>query len=598
MIRRLGLRNWRAYEDLDLEIGPGTTFVVAPNGVGKTSLVYGLAWGVFGECSSVNPKESIRAGAADAEVSVELDLPDERSLCIRRTARRRGARAPVYEIDGTRVPEGPAIAEMERALGIELGVAGRLSMMLGGGHFAAHDALNLESHLHHAFGVAHLLRAARDAEAVAKEAEKARAALRSVTKARMDDRVAKEREIGELETRAAELRSRGAALERAREVATGQRSLVERHLALSRERERYEQQRAELIGLIENLLGRPVSVESNESIGSELRAGLEASERAMDESAEGVVRARSVVGASERALLLLGGDEATCPTCMRPLADHERASAVAAHNMQQSDAEAEAVRFEEARRTEEVRSQTISRLLARLEALPLPSVAADEDAGVPTLDDAEAAYRQASADLDEHNQRLGGVEARLALLKTEIESDDEVREAERNLRMAYGREAAALAGKNVLREAADYAIESCIQPIAEEVRVRWKHLFTNNGLIFRPDGSITRSRDGVELGWDTLSGGERTWARIVTHLIVMGTTTSLPFAWFDEPLEHLDPHLRHAVAATLATATRGGSPRQLLVTTYEDGIARQLADDTEGAEIVTIRESGRPASPN
>jgi recombinational DNA repair ATPase RecF len=48
MILRLRLRNWRSYEDLDLELGPGTTFVVAPNGVGKTSLVYGLAWGVFG----------------------------------------------------------------------------------------------------------------------------------------------------------------------------------------------------------------------------------------------------------------------------------------------------------------------------------------------------------------------------------------------------------------------------------------------------------------------------------------------------------------------------------------------------------------------
>ena len=59
----------------------------------------------------------------------------------------------------------------------------------------------------------------------------------------------------------------------------------------------------------------------------------------------------------------------------------------------------------------------------------------------------------------------------------------------------------------------------------------------------------------------------------------------------DEPLEHLDPQLRHAVVAILATATRGGSPRQLLVMTYEDAIARQLADDTEGAEIVTIRES-------
>ena len=78
MIRRLGLRNWRSYENLDLELGPGTTFVVAPNGVGKTSLVYGLAWGVFGERSSVNPKECIRAGAESAEVFVEFDLADER----------------------------------------------------------------------------------------------------------------------------------------------------------------------------------------------------------------------------------------------------------------------------------------------------------------------------------------------------------------------------------------------------------------------------------------------------------------------------------------------------------------------------------------
>ena len=597
MIRRLGLRNWCSYEDLDLELGPGTTFVVAPNGVGKTSLVYGLAWAVFGERTRVNPKACIRAGAGSAEVFVDFDLAGERRLSIRRTARRRGAPAVVYEMDGTRLAEGQAVAEMERALGIELGVAGRLSMMLGGGHLAASDALNLESHLHDAFGVAHLLSAAKNATAVAKEAEKARASLRSTTKACMDDRAAMEREIAELETEVIELRRRRAALERAREAAAGQMSLVERHLALAGERERYERQHAELIGMIESLLGRPVSAHSNELIGSELRTELEASQRAMGEAGEGVVRARSIVGAAEQALRLLDGDQAMCPTCMRPLAHHERDSAITAHNADQADADAEAIRLEEAHRTEKIRGETIARLLARLEALPLPSVDA-EDADIPTLPAADAAYRQARADLDEHNQRLGGVQSRLASLNAALASDDDVREAERNLRIAYRREAAATAGAKVLREAADHVIESCIQPMAQEVRGRWKHLFTNNGLMFQADGSITRFRDGVELGWDTLSGGERTWARIVTHLIVMGTTTSLPFAWFDEPLEHLDPQLRHAVAATLATATRGGSPRQLLVTTYEDSIARQLADNIDGAEIVTIRESGVTVGPN
>jgi len=43
MISHLSLRHWRSYDTLDLDFGSGTTFVVAPNGVGKTSLVLGLA---------------------------------------------------------------------------------------------------------------------------------------------------------------------------------------------------------------------------------------------------------------------------------------------------------------------------------------------------------------------------------------------------------------------------------------------------------------------------------------------------------------------------------------------------------------------------
>ena len=311
---------------------------------------------------------------------------------------------------------------------------------------------------------------------------------------------------------------------------------------------------------------------------------------------EGVVTARSVINSAEQAVRLLDGDYAECPTCMRPLAHHELVSAIAVHRTQRAEAQGEARRLEEARGASQTHAQEVSRLLAQLAALHTPSL----DAGladVPTRDAASALFQEASSALDEHNRQLGGVQSRLSSLKAQIASDDQSQEEERNLRLAYRREAAARAGAQVLRDAANYVIESRIEPLASEVRGRWKHLFTNNGLTFRPDGSITRLRGDEELGWDTLSGGERTWARIVTHLIVIATTTSLPFAWFDEPLEHLDPQLRHAVAATLATATRGGSPRQLLVTTYEHGIAQQLADDTDGAAIIAIRESGAPFIP-
>ena len=594
MIRSLALRGWRSYQDLDLQLGPGTTFVVAPNGIGKTSLVYGLAWGVFGEQSSINPKHCIRAGATMAEVDVELELPGGRRLSIHRAARRRGSPTATYEMDGATLTQSSAVAEMERALGIELPVANRLSMMLGGGHVAASEALNLESHLHHAFGVAHLLSAAETAESVAKDAAKARASLRSTTRQRLEDRTALESEIDSLEMQLAYLRDRATELKRVRDAAAAQRSLVGRHLALTDQRGRYVQQRSDLIAAIEDLLHRPVSPDNNELIESDLRTELEASHHAVGEMTEDAVKARSTVTAAEQALRLLDADDAICPTCMRPLPHDHRASAISAHKKQQQDTVAELQHLEEARRTRQTHVQSVSRVLAQLEALRPPSIDV-HDADLPTPNAAEALYHQMAADLDEHNQRLGGAQSRLQSLKAQIASDDEIQAEERNLRLAYRREAAAIAGANALRAAADHVIQTRIEPLASEVQTRWKHLFTNNGLTFSSDGSITRRRGDEELPWDTLSGGERTWARIVTHLIVMGTTTSLPFAWFDEPLEHLDPQLRHAVAATLARATLGGSPRQLLVTTYEHGIAQQLSDDIDSARIIAIRESATSA---
>ena len=591
MIHKLRLRNWRSYEDLDLQLDRGTTFVVAPNGVGKTSLVYGLAWGVFGQHSRVDPKTCIRAAAANAEVEVEVGFPDGRRLNIRRIAKRRGAPAATYEMRGAKLTESAALAEMTEAFGIELPVAGRLAMMLGGGHIEASRALNLEGHLHHAFGVAHLLSAAETARSVAKEAQKARAALRSTTKQRMDNRATLESEIARLESEISQLTRQGADLERVRDVAATQRSLVERHLALANQVERYERDRSRLLGTIEDLLGRPVSHDSDELVRSELRSELAASERAILQMTESAMSARSAVSASEQAVQLLDGHQVTCPTCRRPLPHQERISAISAHKRQLNKGETEVERLEKARSVKQTHARTVSRLLAQLEALRPPRILVEND-NLPTRVDADALYQEASADLDEHNRRLGGVRSRLESLRTKVASDDQIQREERSLRLAYRREAAALAGEKVLRAAADHVIESRIKPMATELQGRWKHLFTNNGLNFRPDGSITRFRDGEELEWNTLSGGEQTWARIVTHLIVMSTTTSLPFAWFDEPLEHLDPQLRHAVAATLATATAGGSPRQLLVTTYEHAIAQQLADDTDDAEIIAIRESG------
>src|SRR5262249_60127484 len=83
MIRRLALTNWRAYDHVTLDLEPGTTFIIARNGVGKSSLIEGAAWAMYGDAGG-RPVDAVRLGAASASASVEVALPDGRLLAITR----------------------------------------------------------------------------------------------------------------------------------------------------------------------------------------------------------------------------------------------------------------------------------------------------------------------------------------------------------------------------------------------------------------------------------------------------------------------------------------------------------------------------------
>ena len=72
--------------------------------------------------------------------------------------------------------------------------------------------------------------------------------------------------------------------------------------------------------------------------------------------------------------------------------------------------------LEGGRGARQTHAQAVSRLLSRLEALQRPILDTDVDS-IPTRADADASYQQAIAALDEHNQRLGGVQARLESLR-------------------------------------------------------------------------------------------------------------------------------------------------------------------------------------
>ena len=79
------MQNWRAYEHLDLHFEPGATFVVAPNGVGKSSIVEGARYALFGSIPPSKEGASRIVPTGPTSAAVEVALPSGGILTVTRT---------------------------------------------------------------------------------------------------------------------------------------------------------------------------------------------------------------------------------------------------------------------------------------------------------------------------------------------------------------------------------------------------------------------------------------------------------------------------------------------------------------------------------
>jgi DNA repair exonuclease SbcCD ATPase subunit len=586
MIRRLQLRNWRAYENLDLELGPGATFVVAANGIGKTSLIMGAGWGLFGGAARVDAAHEIRGDADSAIVAIDLRLPSGTDAEISRTVDRKGKVALEAKLsDRTITSQDELDALLIEEFGADPHVLAQLTIMIHGGAVETFQGeFDLQDHLAAVFGVTPLFDAARNAKAIAGGAA---SALRKVKTVQRTEKRGRDELLAELESIVQELgetngerETKLAAIENTAEI-----------IKLGEEWARYKTGMAERNGQLEDLAREAASILSSAATGATVVEALTQLEHelaasvATAEQKAAVARGKSDLIRS--AISDLDGADAVCPTCLRPLSEHDAKQAEAEHTKHLKDLDSQIDAAEKRAEQEREVLSSARELLERARSLPIP-LEPETEIGETDADAARTRLEGQKEDLQEVDKALALLSTQGAQLQNALETADEEEERIRELARLYRKEGIALATHEALLATGNAITERYIEPLAKEIESRWKSMFGTGGLNLSSEGHITRRLGGRTLEFGSLSGGEKVWALLLTRLLILGASTRAPFIWLDEPLEHLDPKLRKVVAGTLAKASSGTGLRQVIVTTYEAELARQLMEDVPSASLLYV----------
>jgi DNA repair exonuclease SbcCD ATPase subunit len=609
VIRRLTLRNWRNYEDLDLRLRPGTTFIVAPNGIGKTSIIEAASWAVFGSSRpSLRPGNAVRAGASSAVASIELVLPDERVLTITRVLpKKAGATAPdpaVY-LDDEQVTGHEAQELAHRLYGADMRFIARLSMPRWPLEAGKLPELQLHDHLCRLFGVDRLLTAAAELDHRVKAQEKLIREARQGTPAPatvlsgLRDR---------LEAREAAFAAAEAAHRRASDRIGSAREAQGARALLAQWRVRSESfggkmhelalEAAPYVAAASPDTVRADTVRADtvradtvraDTVQADLDAALMAATSELEELR---VRRATLAGkaaALEQHAAALEGAHGDCPVCRRPLDEEAASVARAAHHDELARLRELAASLDGEEASAAGRRDRIRALICAVRAVPHPGPR-------PAIDErAESDDGPSLEDLNAESQRLL---QEMVRRKSELDlAERELREAQQGtaaharLEELYAADAVLRASHTAISATTRELLDRTIEPLTAEVNARWQQLFPQRGTLrTQSTGDVSREVNGESLPYSAFSTGERMGLVILLRLLVLEMATRVDFCWFDEPLEHLDPEARRRVAQALARAAAAGPLRQIVVTTYEEPLARRLAERHPGhVNLIYVR---------
>lgn len=613
MINHVEMINWRAYEERAVDFGPGITFIMGANGIGKTSILEAVAYGLTGQASTVKERGLLlRDPTKLARVKVKFTVDEQQYLVERSEARGSADRATL-----TRLRDGKQLASshrrvteaIERLMGVSSDFLQRIIYMAEGDVFRFIDkppgqALDLQ--IRHVLGLTQLdefmaaLDAAdkqlkeqiREIQGLLQECER----LGARDDASFDQHVQglearREQVVAELRAVQGEITTRG---DQARNIGL-LADLLDKCTVLG-QRDRDAWPRAQLLPV-------PVLLEEQESRASQARAAIE-------EAREHLAQLRGQQSAYQEVLDILqpyaGRTETLpCPVCGKPLTPDERERAILTirANLARTSAEAEQVDTERAgaeRWLDATRAQLecLRELRSALLYTHLPSVRPDTriadliQATRREVEHAPARLEERARELEQQLRRLESDKAQYLAVRRRIQdlncaSPEDASSALVGLETrSLSLRAAHRAAQETLTTQRNLDMEAIYGQVSRVWGAfcgedDWRILLDSKGRPRLEDGA------GHRLDLTQFSGGEKTALLIMLHTIIAHHFSRSDFLLIDEPLEHLDPVNRRSLIRFLVGSYRRGSFQQAIIATFEESLIRKYMSE-QGVNIIHL----------
>ncbi len=574
MITYVSLENWKSYRNFELKLDQGTTFLVAANGVGKTSFIDAVQWAL--DRGAAPSRAMMRRRSRMTSVVVEVFAGDA-TIKVKRSLTLGRAKTPADKVDAWIDNEVVEPDEAFQLLADTWKVDNRFSSRVAflTDRFLDKDAEpDLRSHLTrlHALdrvqdAIVALGPAIKTATDLADKARKETKASEDELQQAITDELTAATAAEAARAQAESLRAEVTTV--TNELAVGQRTNQARTAYAA-----WITRRAEIVADAESILG---PIPENAPLGVSLRSAEAGASQQLTQLTEQRARLTERVAALEGSLERLRTSEGECPVCRRPLDEQSRTHAEEAHKHDEEVATAELEALDVG--TFASVASTLRRLVERTEALgdapPVPDgEPADLDALSTRVDEAKEAFETALSD-------AGQAELVAANSTTRRNGLEDQRNAKSSVAL-YTRVAALETARSALEATVTKVLEAQLGPVSDEVNRRWEAVFPDRpGLRLDSTGQMARifDDDVEEIDFSSFSSGEKVVAKLLLRLATLTSTTEVPFCWIDEPLEHLDPDARSYVAQTLAYLTSADALTQIVVTTYEQDLALRLADD-------------------